>query len=63
MVKILHMNQEQTAMELTNECGLDKSNISHENFQSNVGKIELKLVWRETEINLKYHINYKLLYF
>jgi hypothetical protein len=38
------MNQEQTAMELTNECGLDKSNISHENFQSNVGKIELKLV-------------------
>ncbi len=39
------MNQEQTAMELTDDCGLDKSNISHENFQSNVGKIELKLVW------------------
>jgi hypothetical protein len=44
LVKILHMNQEQTAMELTDDCGLDKSNISHENFQSNVGKIELKLV-------------------
>ncbi len=38
------MNQEQTAMELTDDCGLDKSNISDENFQSNVGKIELKLV-------------------
>jgi hypothetical protein len=38
------MNQEQIAMELTDECDLDKSNISHENFQSNVDKIELKLV-------------------
>jgi hypothetical protein len=38
------MNQEQIAMELTDECGLDKSNTSHENFQSNVGKIGLKLV-------------------
>jgi hypothetical protein len=38
------MNQEQIAMELTDECGFDKSNTSHGNFQSNEGKIGLKLV-------------------